>query len=213
MENKKYFTFDLISNILLIFAGGFISAYTYILNSGTYASMHTGNLIKFLIALTNGEFSFINFMPLITFNIALIIAYFLLDFKWSRIVSIITQILCASVVLIFPNGNIFTIITLCILSVSCAFQFIFFNQVVGQAYTGIMCTNNMRLLEQSVVESIKTKKDFKKPLLYLGLILTFSLGVVASSFAIRGLDSYSLAIIIPLYIVIFFLQLPIIRRK
>lgn len=212
MENKKIFVLDLISNIIFIFIGGFISAYTLLLKDGTYASMHTGNLIKFLIALTDGKFSLINFLPLLSFNIALLIAFFIRDLKWSKFISLILQIACVSSVLIFPEGYAYTIATLSILSISCAFQFIFFNNVVGYAYTGIMCTNNMKLFEESVSQSIKTRRDFKKPLLYLGLLVSFSLGVIICAFAIKGLGIYSLAIILPLYLIILTLQLLIARK-
>ena len=46
---------SLISALLLTFAGGFTDAYTFIYRGGVFATMQTGNLIKFFINITKGR--------------------------------------------------------------------------------------------------------------------------------------------------------------
>ena len=62
--------------------GGFCDGYTYITRSGMFSYMQTGNLIKFCIALANGNFEIAYLIPIVVFCLGCVAAIFLNKVKY-----------------------------------------------------------------------------------------------------------------------------------
>ena len=65
-----------------------------------------------------------------------------------------------------------------------------------------MCTNNMRLLAVSVAE-----KKFDKTLLYIAIIVVFSIGVISGALLGKVMGVYSISPIAAVYLMVLILQL------
>lgn len=199
--NKKN-AVSLISALLLTFAGGFCDAYTFIYRGGTFANMQTGNLIKFFIALINGEFKLALFLPIIVFIVGCLIAALLRKCKYQSHIVLISLLVIFVAAGFCPQTEVWNIVCVCLLSLVGAMQFEAFRRCLEHRYTSTMCTNNMRLLAVSVAE-----KKFERTLLYGVIIVVFSVGVVIGVLLGKAMDIYSISPIAAIYLIVLVLQL------
>lgn len=199
--NKKN-AVSLISALLLTFAGGFCDAYTFICRGGTFANMQTGNLIKFFIALINGEFKLALFLPIIVFIVGCLIAALLRKCKYQSHIVLISLLVIYVAAGFCPQTEVWNIVCVCLLSLVGAMQFEAFRRCLEHRYTSTMCTNNMRLLAVSVAE-----KKFERTLLYGVIIVVFSVGVVIGVLLGKAMDIYSISPIAAIYLIVLILQL------
>lgn len=199
--NKKN-AVSLISALLLTFAGGFCDAYTFIYRGGTFANMQTGNLIKFFIALINGEFKLALFLPIIVFIVGCLIAALLRKCKYQSHIVLISLLVIYVAAGFCPQTEVWNIVCVCLLSLVGAMQFEAFRRCLEHRYTSTMCTNNMRLLAVSVAE-----KKFERTLLYGVIIVVFSVGVVIGVLLGKAMDIYSISPIAAIYLIVLILQL------
>ena len=63
--SKKEIIIEYITAFTLTFIGGFTDAYTLIYRGGIFSNMQTGNLVKFVIGLSNLKFEIIYLIPII----------------------------------------------------------------------------------------------------------------------------------------------------
>jgi uncharacterized membrane protein YoaK (UPF0700 family) len=192
----------LISAILLTFAGGFCDAYTFIYREGVFATMQTGNLIKLFVNLTNGVFKLIYLLPIIIFLLGVIIAVLLEKSKYFSqitLIALLVSYVCAG---FCPQKEAWDIVCVSILSLTGAMQFEAFRRCLEYRYTSTMCTNNMRLLAVSVAE-----KKFDKTLLYIAIIVVFSIGVISGALLGKVMGVYSISPIAAVYLMVLILQL------
>ena len=203
---KKYKYLCLIEAILFAFIGGFSNVYTYLYRGGIFSNMQTGNLIKFIIRLSNGSFEPLYFVPIISFIIGCIISSLINKLKNSYIIN---QIIIIAVYLIcgfIPSSSILDILTVSIMAFIGAIMFESFNECLNTSYTSIMCTNNMRLFSKSIIE-----KNYHNVFFYLSIIVFFSIGALVSALLGRTFEIYSISFLS--IIVIFSLFITIIKNK
>lgn len=203
---KKYEYLSLIEAFLFTFIGGFSNAYTYILRGGIFSNMQTGNLIKFIIGLSNGNFEPLYFIPIIFFIIGCLITPLLNKLKNSyiidQIIILLTYLICGFI----PSSTILNILTVSIMAFIGAILFDSFNECLNTTYTSIMCTNNMRLFSKSIIE-----KNYKKVLFFILIIISFSIGVLVSALLGKVFELYSISF---LSIIVFIsLFISIIKNK
>ena len=122
-NSKKHIYLEYIIAFLLAFCGGYTDAYTLIYRGGLFSFMQTGNLVKFIIAITDGRFELSYLLPIILFCLGVIVVAILNKEKDRSILilSIISIVLLASGFL--PDTNISNIISICLLSVIGSMQF------------------------------------------------------------------------------------------
>ncbi|MBP5574220.1 MAG: DUF1275 domain-containing protein [Bacilli bacterium] len=120
---KKSNIISLISALLLTFAGGFVDAYTFIYRGGVFATMQTGNLIKFFISLVNGSFQLMFLLPIIVFIGGCIIAALLKDNKYQSPITLISLLVVFIAAGFCPQTEAWNIVCVCLLSLVGAMQF------------------------------------------------------------------------------------------
>lgn len=193
METNKKDTFiEILIASLLAFSGGFCDGYTLLYRGGLFSNMQTGNLVKFVIALANGSFELIYFLPIVVFCLGIALATILNKNKDRSIIVLIlmTTIFIGSGFL--PNTDISNIICICILSITGAMQYQTFRKCKEIYYSSTMCTNNMRLMSEGIVKFIDNKKD-KRFLFFILIIFVFSLGVLVSAFLGKAFNYYTIS--------------------
>ena len=194
---KKIQIVDIIITLLLTFAGGFTDAYTFIYRDGVFATMQTGNLIKFFIALTNGEFKLVFLLPIIIFLLGCIVAVLLGKSKYQSHITLITLFVSFVVAGLCPKTEAWNIVCVSILSFTGAMQFEVFRRCLGVRYTSTMCTNNMRLLGKSIAN-----KRLNEILIYTSIILTFILGIAIGTLLGKVMGIFSVMPIAAIYLIV-----------
>lgn len=203
---KKHIAFPIISAFLLTFVGGYCDAYTFVYRNGMFANMQTGNLIKFLIQLANGDFNPALFLPIVFFCLGCIACILINKFKFSAYIVLITLFAVYLATGFSPRNDLWDVICVCSLSFVGAMQFQAFRTCVLYTYTSTMCTNNMRLFCESIV-GIFADKNIKRALFYLLIIVAFSVGCVVAVFIGKGMDIRTISVASSLFIVVFILSL------
>ena len=129
---------SIVSAVLLTFAGGFTDAYTFIHRGAVFATMQTGNLIKFFISLTNGEFKLMFILPIAFFILGGVIAVLLRKCKYQAHIVLISLIVSYVFAGLCPKNDAWDIVSVCILSIVGAMQFEAFRVCLGYRYTSTM---------------------------------------------------------------------------
>lgn len=199
--NKKNIV-SLVTAFLLTLAGGFIDAYTFIYRGGVFATMQTGNLIKFFISLTNGEFKLMYSLPIIVFLIGCIIAVLLGKNKYQSHIALICLFITSITAGLCPQTEVWNIVCVCLLSLTGAMQFEAFRRCLAYRYTSTMCTNNMRLLGKSIAN-----RKYSEVLVYAMIIITFALGIVFGVLLGKAIDIYSVMPIASIYLIVLIIEL------
>ena len=203
---KKNKHLELVIALLLSFSGGFGDGYTFLYRGGIFAYMHTGNLVKFLIALVNGSFEFKYFIPIILFLLGIIIAVILNKNKDRSLAILILMAISFLGVGFLPNTPVADIICVSILSITGAMQYQTFRRCLGNYYSSTMCANNMRLFSEGIVNFIDDRKN-KKFLFYFLILTAFSLGVVASILLGKVFEYYTISFLAIISSIIIVFQL------
>ena len=188
---------SIISAVLLTFAGGFTDSYTFIHRGAVFATMQTGNLIKFFISLTNGEFKLMFVLPIAFFILGGVIAVLLRKCKYQAHIVLISLIVSYVFAGLCPKNDAWDIVSVCILSIVGAMQFEAFRVCLGYRYTSTMCTNNMRLLSTGIAEG-----KWKTVLLYASIIATFIIGIVIGVLVGKAMTTYSIIPITGIYLAV-----------
>ena len=200
MEKKNIIS--VVSALLLTLAGGFTDAYTFIYRDGVFATMQTGNLIKFFIALTNGEFKLMFLLPIIIFLLGCIIAVLLGKSKYQSQITLITLFISFIFAGLCPKTEAWNIVCVSTLSFTGAMQFEAFRRCLGLRYTSTMCTNNMRLLGKSIAN-----RRLNDTLIYISIIVTFIFGIVLGVLVGKGMGIYAIMPLSSIYIAILLITL------
>ena len=197
--NKRNIT-SIVAALLLTFAGGFTDAYTFIYRGGVFATMQTGNLIKFFISLTNGEFRLLFILPILFFILGCVIAALLRKCKYQSHIVLISLIVTYVVAGLCPKNDTWDIVCVSLLSIVGAMQFEAFRVCLGHRYTSTMCTNNIRLFSVGIAEA-----KGKTILLYASILTTFIVGIVIGTLVGKGLTAYSIIPVTSIYLAVLIL--------
>lgn len=188
---------SLISALLLTFAGGFTDAYTFIYRGGVFSTMQTGNLIKFFVSLTNGEFKLMFILPIAFFILGCVLAALLRKSKFQSHIVLSALIIIYVIAGLCPKTEAWDIVSVSLLSIVGAMQFEAFRRCLGYRYTSTMCTNNIRLLSANIVEG-----KGKVIAIYAGIIATFIIGIVIGVLVIKSMEMYSIIPLTGIYLAV-----------
>ena len=204
---KKQNIISIVIVMLLTIAAGFIDAYTFLERSGLFAFMQTGNLIKLFIAIANGDikdysYKLLLILPIVTFILGCVIATLLGKSKYQSKIVLICLTLSVVGASFIPQTEAWDIICVTILSFTAAMQFEAYRRCLGSVVTTTMCTNNMRLLGNSIAHL-----KIKNILLYLSIILAFALGVAIGVPVCKEMEMLALIPISGIYLVVLIIEI------
>lgn len=188
---------SLISALLLTFTGGFTDAYTFIYRGGVFSTMQTGNLIKFFISLTNGEFKLMFILPIAFFILGCVLAALLRKNKFQSHIVLSALIIIYVIAGLCPKTEAWDIVSVSLLSIVGAMQFEAFRRCLGYRYTSTMCTNNIRLLSVNIAEG-----KGKVIAIYASIIASFIIGIVIGVLVGKGMEMYSIIPLTGIYLAI-----------
>lgn len=214
--SKKSLIFN---GLLLAFFGGFFDIYCLLYRGGKFAFLQTGNLLYLAFDLVNGNMQNVSII-LISFSsfiIGLILAYLVTYFtknkpKYTKII-----LLYLIFLLIIPNYffgqivnlniNVITIISLGMIGGILLESFR--NYYVN--FTSTMMTNNTKMLIHSFLDGLfyKNHSELRKSVIYLGVIISFILGVISYSLIYKFLNYQFIAPLIGHVIIIILVILEI----
>ena len=200
---KKESIVQIIVALLLTFCGGFCDTYTFVTRGGVFAFMQTGNLIKFCIALVNNQtFELMFFLPILFFVLGCILAALFHKCKYQYVFTLGVLFLSYLGCGFCPQNYEWNLVCVCILSIIGAMQFEAFRHCLNYYYTSTMCTNNMRLFSESLVERNK-----EKVLFYLSIILMFVVGCLVGVVTSKAMGIYSLCPFSSIYLIVLVAEL------
>lgn len=190
----------LLVGMVLAVAAGMLDAYTYLVRSGVFASLQTGNIIFTAIALAEGDFAsmFYYLASIISFAVGVFITEcirgkFMYNprIHWRQIV-LVVEIVVISLSVLVPLGELNYIAT-CMIAFVCAMQIESFRKINGApAFTTIM-TGALRSATQNLYNATiqHDKHARQRTLQYLTVIASFVVGVVISYWLIQWLGIYA----------------------
>ena len=192
--NNKTRRIEYIIAFLLTFIGGFTDAYTLTFRGGIFSNMQTGNLVKFMIGLSNLKFEIIYLIPIIVFSLGIVFSSLINKNKDNSILTLIIMSIVFIVSAFLPDTFSYNLTCVSVLSFTGAMQFQTFRKCANIYYTSTMCTNNMRLLSEGIVNHIDDKKD-KRFIFFIFIIVFFSLGALVSALIGKILNLYTISIL------------------
>ena len=174
--------------ILLALSGGFMDAYSYIQRDQVFANAQTGNMLLFGVNLSEGNLrgALHYFFPVFAFAIGIAIAELVRAkerdlLHWRQVAVLFEGIILVGVAFIPLDMNL---IANSLTSFACGIQVESFRKIRGNGIATTMCIGNLRSGTQNLCNFIrkKDKEDFKKAVLYYGIIVCFVTGAVIGNF-------------------------------
>ncbi len=179
--------------ILLILAGGFQDAYTYIYRGGVFANAQTGNVVLLGKNVAEGAWSeaLHYLIPILVFIAGVFLSQEIqYHFKTNksihwRQITLIFEIATLFAAGLMPADGRGNIIANSLVSFSCAMQMDSFRKVNGSAFATTMCVGNLRNATALLCAYTETKdrESGKKSLEKYFLIFVFAVGAVSGNFA------------------------------
>lgn len=187
-----------LSLYLMTLIDGMVITYIYLFRSNNFVNMQTGNLIKFIVDLSRGVFTYYYLVYILSFFGGLMCGYFISKARRSNLINLGVQLALLIPSIFLPINGELNILSLALFSAFFGVQFgnYEFRKIEKMTVTTNMMTNNMRLFSQSLGEFIGGESDWKKPLFYFSFILSFCIGV--SGLTLLSSVIGSLAIIVPI---------------
>ena len=177
--------------VLLALSGGFMDAYSYIQRDQVFANAQTGNMLLFGVNLSAGNLrgALHYFFPVFAFAIGIAIAELVRAkerdlLHWRQVSVLFEGIILVGVAFIPLDMNL---IANSLTSFACGIQVESFRKIRGNGIATTMCIGNLRSGTQNLCNFIrkKDKEDFKKAVLYYGIIVCFVTGAVIGNFFIH----------------------------
>lgn len=189
--------------IIISLLGGMFDSFTFIYNDKTFCLIQTGNIIKSMINLVNGsiEEGLYDLMLFLVFILGIFIFHLLnskvfkkLRIKENLINSLIIGLLLMSCIFLkFDNSSIFNVnnvVNGIMLSLIGANMLTSFKEENHILYTPTMMTNNTRKMVEHFEDGLfnKNKEKIIYCLVYLLIIIAFSLGIAIVALINKYLD-------------------------
>lgn len=185
---------------LATFVSGFINAYTYTTQSGSFAGVQSGNLLLFGINLTKGSFDKLPTyaIPLIFFCLGQGVSYGLRQYarrqgyRWHVFVSGILIGLMLMIAMLSPLLPPY--FTLAGLALFASIKVDTFKRVRNMTYASVMMTGNIRNMSHHFVKGWceKDKTLLKHSFYTLWVIIACFLGAVSGALLAKDFHEYSL---------------------
>jgi len=189
--------------VIISLLGGMFDSFTFIYNDKTFCLIQTGNIIKSIINLVNGsiEEGLYDLMLFLVFILGVFIFHLLnskvfkkLRIKENLINSLIIGLLLMSCIFLkFDNSSIFNVnnvVNGIMLSLIGANMLTSFKEENHILYTPTMMTNNTRKMVEHFEDGLfnKNKEKIIYCLVYLLIIIAFSLGIAIVALINKYLD-------------------------
>ena len=202
MTVKKKTTETIYFSILMIFIGGMMDGYSYVVRGGVFANGQTGNFIKLGLGVVNGDRTLVvkSFVPIVGFWLGIFAAEHLFhvilkepdheirDVRWKRYILWGEALLLLGVGFI-PDSTI-NLIPNSLISFTAALQYCCFRKLGPDAtYSSVFASGNMRSCAENYYMGLVLKRPEKLKLAkqYTCLLLSFLLGAVFAAVLARYL--------------------------
>ncbi len=197
---------SLVFAFILTFSSGMLDVYTYASRGEVFATMQTGNMLKFAVAVFEDGRVLKFILPILSFIVGIFVARaFSLTENGRAYCLSVQAVLTASVVFI-PFSYEYNVFANCLLSIVGAMIFESFRVCCGTHYTATMCTNDLRLFAEGFFDAI-FKRSKKKTLFYLFIILCFTAGCVAGKALVDAIFNYTVLALAAFYVILFVINI------
>ena len=224
---RQLFNLESLVAILLSFVGGLLDIYC-LYNYGLYGMLHTGNIIKLVVYIIDGDMTMILFSSIIL--ISFIVGLFLVNFlkRKSTYLLLYLEIIILAIIILIPNhlesellsfNKISSVILFGFIGALMLHCFIYFGDYI---YTSTMMTANLSRLVDNLYQRIVLKDKSKgySVLTYFLIIIFFAIGVASGYLYLKYIPNlekgfiaeyeYTLILFVPLII---FISLIFINKK
>ncbi len=223
-QQKKMSDSFLIATILAL-VGGYINCYTYLNRGNVFATAETGNMCLLGMQLAQGNYAqaLKYLVPICSFAVGIFIAALIRSksklqmVQWRQIILLIEAVILIIVAWI-PQGELDVIANVMIAFVS-ALQFESFKTVEGYAVATVFCTGNLRSMMEFLFNFAhkKDRKYFRQFLIYLGVMISFLVGIFfcVKMTDVLGIKAVLVAIIFQIvaFLLLFFESDPFRKNK
>lgn len=205
MNNKSYIPVHqtLKVGMMLAVVGGFLDAYTYLLEGRVFANAQTGNIVLLFILLAEGKWekSLYYLAPILSYFVGILVTEAIRKhYKaigpgiWRKRMLTIEIILLA---IIAFTADVFSssVINMCISFIS-AMQGCTFKNLVGQSYVTMTCTGNLRSATRHLFQYLSTKDKEAGRISgrYYSIIGSFCMGALVGTFLVSVAFEYSVLV-------------------
>lgn len=184
VQEKKQMSDSILLGILLILAGGFLDAYTYLCRGEVFANAQTGNIVLLGLSLAQGQWrtALQYVLPIVVFALGVLLAGKLKwqqqqrnRLHWRQVVLLLEIVLLFGTA--FLDGRWNWLVN-SIISFVCALQVESFRKIHGNAYASTMCTGNLRIAAEAMCSYQRTGDTAQrsKSVLYYLLVAAFMAG-------------------------------------
>ena len=186
---------------LLTLSGGFLDAYTYFARGGVFANAQTGNMIKFGIFLSQGEYarSAGYLIPVFAFISGILLAR-LTDavmrkhkIRCIRRTVLLIEAAVLLGVMMIPQKEELNTLANTLVSFVCAMQMEAFRSFSGEAYATVVSTGNLRKAIENLFDGIclKDRKTLGISARYFLITFLFIMGVCIGTLLTIRLQTYA----------------------
>ncbi len=202
--------------LILMFAGGLMGSYSYLLKGGVFANAETANCLLFGASIATGDFERARtlIIPITTYVIAAFFSEFMLEkMKDRHKVSWEAILVGFEAVMLFllgfvPQSAPF-VISHVVITFLGSMQYNTFRSIHNEAMATVFVTNHLRLTGVNAEKALtsKDKKYLMSCLYHLGMIATFMLGAGVMAVVSKSLIEKSIWIVSPVLLLVFFILL------
>ena len=165
--------------LIVICAGGFMDAYSYLLHDHVFATGQTGNIVLLCMNLADGAWLGVSHY-LVSSRHVLVRVHGRATHRMQRWVAVF-EALAFAVVALLPEGAPNLLVNSAI-SFCAAVSYENFRQFgTRSAYASVFCTGNLRSLGETLYDGIfeKDRHELHRSARYAGLVASFCVGAVA----------------------------------
>ena len=187
--------------VMLAVVGGFLDAYTYLLEGKVFANAQTGNIVLLCIFLAEWQWlkAIYYLIPIFAYFIGILVTEFIHKYYrtirpglWRKRMLMIEIILLGVIALIAPYG-ISSVVNVAISFIS-AMQACTFKSLMGESYVTMTCTGNLRSATRHLFQYIvdKDKDAGKMSERYFAIIGSFCIGAMMGTILVEWLQYWSI---------------------
>lgn len=178
---------------ILMFTGGFLDAYSYLIRGNVFATAETGNIVLLGINLASGNYGKAAryLIPIVSYAVGIFVAEWIkkclgdgTKVHWKEGVLWLELIIVLAAGFIPQAGNA---VVNCMIAFVCAMQVEAFRRMHGNAYATTMCTGNLRsgteLLSVGLFK--RESEKIRSGLSYYWIDFVFVIGAAVSTFVCR----------------------------
>lgn len=193
--------------LLLMFSGGIMGAYSYIMKGGVFANAQTANCLLLGVSAAEGNWNhFITLLfPITTYFLGSVLSEVMIRILKSQweIIEIVLAIILLAIVGLLPSSSPFVCSHILITLVS-AMQYNTFKKSYGSSMSTVFCTAHIRQAGVNLAGSItdKDKQAFLRFLSHLMMVLIFIFGSFLTVLLCRRFLKYTIFFAVVIQIIV-----------